>query len=312
MAHSHHHHNHQHEHSHIHSHGNRLAATVVLNIIITIAEFVGGIVSGSLALISDAFHNLSDSLSIIIAWIAARISKKESNQQKTFGYHRAEILAALLNSATLIGICIFLIFEAYQRFLHPQQIDGKLVIVVACIGLIANVLSVFLLKANKSENLNIRAAYLHMLGDALSSVAVIIGAILIQVYQLWWIDPLITIFISIYIMYHTFHLLSDTVSILMQSAPEGIEIQNIKDEIERLDGIDNLHHIHIWSLNEKEIHFEAHIDLSENKRINEVDLLRAKVEDLLTRKFNISHTTLQFEFDTCCNKDILGEKNNKQ
>lgn len=309
MAHSHSHH-HEHHH-HEHSHGKKLAATVVLNIIITIAEFVGGIVSGSLALVSDAFHNLSDSLAIIIAWFAARISKKESNEQKTFGYHRAEILAALLNSATLIGICIFLIFEAYQRFVHPQQIDGKLVIFVATIGLIANLLSVFLLKENKEGNLNIRAAYLHMLGDALSSVAVIIGAILIHLYQLWWIDPLITIFISIYIMYHSFHLLSDTVSILMQSAPEGIEIQIVKDEIEQLEGVDNLHHIHIWRLNEKEIHFEAHIDLSENKRINEVDLLRAKVEDLLTQKFNISHTTLQFEFNTCCNKNILGEKNHK-
>lgn len=305
----HHHHSdsvHQHD-----SKSTKLLLTVLLNFVITIAEFVGGIMSNSIALISDAFHNLSDGLAIALAWIASRISNKQSNERKTFGYHRAEILAALINAFTLISICIYLIYEAYHRLINPQEVKSGMVIIVATIGLFANLASVLLLQNHKKENLNIKAAYLHLLGDTLSSVAVIIGGILMFYFKIYWIDPIITLIISIYIIYHTFHILIDTVSILMQSTPNGIELNEIKHKLETINEIDNVHHIHAWSLSDSEMHFEAHIDLENNILLSDVDKIRFEVESILHQEFSFSHTTLQFEFNTCESKHLLGELKHK-
>ena len=211
-------HHHHHTHSHHHHHnteGRNLLFTVVLNFTITIAEFVGGILSNSLALLSDAIHNLSDAIALLITYITVRISKKSSNQRNTFGYKRIQILAALFNSVTLIAICIYLLYEAYLRFFNPEPVKSILMFAVALIGLIANLLSVFLLQKHSKNNLNIKAAYLHLIGDTLSSVAVVIGGVLIYFYQIYWIDPLITVLISLYIIKETYAVLHETYKILM-------------------------------------------------------------------------------------------------
>ena len=297
--------------NHVHHHHSttgisekNLLAAVVLNFTITIAEIIGGILSNSLALLSDAIHNLGDGFAVLIAYIAHRISKRESNQRKTFGYKRVEILAAFLNSIILVAICIFLIYEAIERFQNPAPIKGLIMFSVASIGLLANFAAIVLLQKDSKKNINIRAAYLHLLGDTLSSVVVIIGGILIWRLGIYWLDPLITVLISLYIMKETYLLLKDSFNILMQSAPDNIDIEVIKSAIEKISGVKNLHHVHLWSMNDRQVHFEGHVDLEKDMPVSQASELNKQISQLLHDQFEIEHTTLQMEFG-CCEENNL-------
>ncbi|NOU48652.1 MAG: cation transporter [Bacteroidales bacterium] len=293
---------------HIHQHTNEnrnLLVTVLLNIFISVAELAGGIFSNSLALISDAIHNFSDGLAIAITYISQRISNKQSDNTNTFGYKRIQILAALFNAVTLIAICIFLLFEAYQRFLNPEPVQSAPMFIVATIGLIANIAGVFLLKDFSASNLNIRAAYLHLIGDSLSSVAVIAGGGLMYFFDVPWIDPLITVLISLYIIRETYHVLAETYSILMQSSPKSIDINLIREQITMIPGINDIHHVHIWSLTDQMVHFEGHIEFSEDLRISESQDIYRQIKELLENHHGIHHITLQAEFNFCCEKHLV-------
>lgn len=288
--------------------GKRLLAAVILNFTITLAEIIGGIVSNSLALLSDAVHNLGDGLAVLLAYIANRISKRVSNHRKTFGYKRIEILAAFVNSIVLVAICIFLIWEAVERFRNPAPIKGIVMFSVASVGLLANLVAVVLLRSDSRKNINIRAAYLHLLGDTLSSVVVIIGGILIWQLGIYWIDPAITILISLYILRGTYLLLKDSFNILMQSSPKELNLDEIKLEVEKLDGVKNIHHVHVWSLNDKQVHFEGHIDLEADIPVSQTDVLKNRIRTLLHREFNIDHTTLEVEFGGCNDDELIHRK----
>jgi len=298
-------HHHHHEHT---KEGKKLLLTVLLNLAITLAEFIGGIFSNSLALISDAFHNLGDTVAILITYITEKISRKASDEKHTFGYKRIQILAALFNAVTLIAISVFLIFEAWERFNNPQPIKSLLMLSVASIGLIANLISVALLQSHQKENINIKAAYLHLIGDTLSSVAVIIGGILIYFYEIFWIDPLITVLISLYIIKETYVILYDTYKILMQGTPSGVNIDDIVENVTELSEIKGIHHIHVWSLTDREVHFEAHVDLSHDMKISDGQMVVDKVQEILKKNFNIDHVTLQLEYDSCDNKDLIHQE----
>lgn len=285
-----------------------LLAAVVLNFTISIAEIIGGILSNSLALLSDAIHNLGDGFAVLLAYIAHRVSKRESNQRKTFGYKRIEILAAFVNSIVLVAICIFLIWEAIERFQNPAPIKGVIMFSVAAVGLIANLVAVVLLQSDSKKNINIRAAYLHLMGDTLSSVVVIVGGLLIWKFEIYWIDPLITVLISLYIMKETYLLLQDSFNILMQSSPKELNLENIKLEVEKLEGVKNIHHVHAWSLNDQQIHFEGHIDLVEDMTVSKTDALKNQIRSLLHKKFHIDHTTLEVEYGCCFDDDLINER----
>lgn len=300
-------HLHHHHHSTAEISEKNLLATVILNFTITIAEVIGGILSNSLALLSDALHNLGDGLAILLAYIAHRVSKRESNYSKTFGYKRIEILAAFLNALVLVAICIFLIYEAIERFRNPAPIKGLIMFSVAGIGLLANLVAVILLHSDSSKNLNIRAAYLHLIGDTLSSVVVIIGGILIWKFNINWVDPLITLLISLYILRETFLLLRDSSNILMQATPKDINLDEIKKMVEGMDGVDNLHHVHVWSMNDRQIHFEGHVDLTRDMSTSQAGELNRKISRLLHDRFEIEHTTLQMEFGCCGEQDLIHE-----
>ncbi|MDP3461588.1 MAG: cation diffusion facilitator family transporter [Bacteroidales bacterium] len=276
-----------------------LFITVFLNIIIAVAELIGGLLSNSLALISDAIHNLSDGIAMLITYVTVKVSKRQNNQRKTFGYKRIQILAALFNALTLIAICIFLIFEAYKRFIQPEEIDSIPMLFVAAIGLVANLAGVFLLKDFKSGNINIKAAYLHLIGDTLSSVAVIVGGILIYFYNIYWVDPLVTVLISVYIIRETYHVLSETYNILMQAVPAGIDLEAVRQEIIAIEGIKDLHHVHVWSLTDHEVHFEGHLELSADMPISDAQLITEKAREKLKNIFDIQHITLQLEINYC-------------
>lgn len=294
---------------HSHNHNAKISErnlflTMALNFFITIAEVIGGIVSGSLALISDALHNFSDGIAIIITYIAMRLSKKPRTFKYTFGLKRAEILAAIINASTLIIISFFLIQEAIKRFSNPVTITGNLMLIVATAGLIANIAGTLLLKKDSKNNLNIRAAYFHLLSDAVSSLAVIIGAIFIIYLKIEWIDPVLTILISIYILKETYEIVKESIDILMMSNPEGINLDEIKLLTEKIRGVKNIHHIHIWRLNDNDIHFEAHIEV-EDMSVSKTVEIQEQIEHELHERYEINHTTLQFECNKCENKTIL-------
>lgn len=294
-------------HSHDHHPPNQknLLISIVLNFGITFAEFVGGILSNSLSLLSDALHNLSDAIALLISYLAMKMGKKESTKKNTFGYKRIEILAALLNAVVLVAISFYLFYEAYERLLDPQPIQGKLMFIVATIGLLANFFSVYLLQRDSQKSLNIKAAYLHLLGDTISSVGVIIGSVLIYFWEIYWIDPVLTILIGLYILRGTYGILKETITILMQSSPENINISDIKKELEKHPKVENIHHIHLWMLSDKQSHFECHADVDQNYSIKESDTIRTELEEILQNKYDIQHVTIQMEYHTCDDKSPI-------
>jgi len=275
----------------------------MLNATITIAEVVGGILSGSLALLSDAVHNLSDTIAIALSYFANRIAQKPKDAKRSYGYKRAEILSAFINSSVLLSISIVLIYEAFKRLKSPESINGTLMIIVAFIGLVANLVSVYLLKSDSKENLNIKSSYLHLLSDTVSSVGVLVGGVAIRLWGVLWIDPLITVLISLYILKETWKVIRTTVDILMQSSAI-LDYEAIKRDIERIDKVKNIHHVHTWMINEKTIYLEAHIDM-EDMRLSEVENVYRKIEQCLKDDHGISHVTLQAEVNQCRDKRIF-------
>lgn len=295
-----------------HSQRNLLIATV-LNFLIAAVEIIGGLVSNSLALLSDAVHNLSDAFAVLIAYLAGKIGNKQPDLRMTFGFKRAEILAALLNAIILIVVTVYLFYEAYRRFQEPAPVKGTIMLVVGVIGLAANLVAVFLLRRDSARNINIRAAYIHLLGDSLSSLAVILGSILIFLFGIYWIDPLVTVLIGIYILKHTWGILREAVDILMQSSPRKLNLNEICDELEQIPEVSNIHHVHIWNLTDRQIHFEGHAELKGNLTVSQTGSILKKMEQVLLEKFGITHTTVQFEYNLCEDKTVIhGETNNQR
>lgn len=283
--------------------GRRFLAVTLLNATITVVEIIGGVVSGSLALLSDAFHNFGDSLSIIMGYVAQVISGRPENSRRTFGYRRAEILSAFLNALFLIIMSVFLIVEAIQRFSHPTHINGKVMLIVAVVGLIANLLSAVLLHAGSHDSLNIKATYLHVLSDSLSSVGVIIGALVLVYVNVPWLDPLLTIAVALYIAYEASPIIKKTIEILMQSAPQ-LDYAAIEKDILAIDGVEGVHHVHAWLMDEHRIVFSAHINCRD-MLISQCEHVYRQIEKLLTTKYNISHVTLQAECQRGRNEDLF-------
>ena len=277
--------------------GKNLFLAIVLNIAITVAQAVGGILSGSLALLSDALHNFSDVLSLLISYGANRLAQKKGTERQTFGFRRAEIIATLFNASTLIAIGLYIIFEAFSRFSAPEPVDTSLVIWLGFLGIIVNGGSIFLLKEDAQESMNIKAAYLHLLGDVLTSVAVVIGGLLMMFWQIYWVDPIISILIAIYLMYASYGLVKDSTAILMQFAPKSLDLEEIVQTIIAHEQIQNAHHIHLWNLDDNKIHLEAHLDFTQNLSLKESNAVLEILEEELHEKYNIDHTVFQCEYE---------------
>ena len=294
-----------HNHTHNHFKEENLIIIMVLNFIITLVELIGGLLSGSLSLLSDSLHNFSDGISVIISFIALRLSKRENTLKNTFGYKRAEILAALFNSSFLTIISFFLFKEAYLRIQHPQNIESKIMITVALVGLAANVISVFLLKPGSKDNINIRSAYIHLFSDSLSSLGVIIGGILIYYFNITIVDPILTFAIGAYVLKEGFDILQQSVNILMEKTPAHIDILKIKEIVEKIPEVDNLHHVHLWQINDKEFLFEGHVDIKQDINLSKVEKMRSDINSILTNEFGINHTTIQIEYNCCQYKEVI-------
>ena len=299
--------------SHTHHHHSKvieknLLTATFLNLVITIVEIAGGLLSGSLALLSDALHNLSDTFATFIAYLATLIGKREANHKKTFGYKRLEILAALINAVILIVMSAFLIREAWHRLQDPAPINSMIMLVVGMIGLLANLYAVLILRKDAGRSINVRAAYVHLIGDSLSSVVVILGSVAIRLFKIEWVDPVITVIISIYIIRSGFVILKQSVNILMQSAPDNLDLSQIKLRVEQEQQVLNIHHIHAWMLTDNEVHLEAHVELENDLKLSQVKQIQGRIEKLLRKDFGIVHITLQFEFGTNHSSSLIHTK----
>ena len=282
---------------HVVNEKNLLVATL-LNLVITVVEIAGSILSGSLALLSDAIHNLSDTFATFIAYLATIIGRREANQKRTFGYKRMEILAAMINAVILIVMSFFLIKEAWHRWQNPAPIRSMIMLVVGLIGLLANLYALLILRKDAGKSINVKAAYIHLIGDSLSSVVVVTGAVLIRIFKIDWIDPIITVLISIYILRSGYVILKDAVNILMQSAPDHLDLPAIKKRVEQESEVLNIHHIHAWMLTDQQIHLEAHVELKNDLKLSQVKQIQHEIELYLKDEIGVGHVTLQFEFNT--------------
>jgi cobalt-zinc-cadmium efflux system protein len=291
-----HHHNHDHGHHHHQVEGKNLLFSIVLNLVITIAQVIGGLISGSLALISDALHNFSDVLSLVFSYVAHKLSKKKASVNQTFGYKRAELIAAFVNAMTLIIVALFLVYGAIERFFNPQVIASELVIWLSILGIVVNGLSVLMLKKDADKNLNMKSAYLHLFTDMLASVVVLVGGLLMKYFQWFWVDSVMTLIIAIYLIVVGFDLLKKSTQMLMLFTPVHIDINDIISEVHKIEGVEKLHHIHVWHLNDDELHLEAHLDCSDDIKMSEFNGILHKIEHVLFDKFQINHINIQPEY----------------
>lgn len=292
----------------IHKHnvtGKNLLFSILLNILITVAQVVGGIISGSLALLSDALHNFSDVVSLIISYVAHKLSRRKASNAQTFGLKRAELIAAFVNAFTLVILAVYLIVEAVERFFEPTYIQPGLVIWMSILGIAANGLSVLLLKKDAGHNMNMKSAYLHLLTDMMASVAVLIGGLMMKYFQYYWVDSLMTLLIALYLLVVGFGLLRDSTKMLMLFTPEHIDIKDIVREVHKIPGVNKLHHIHVWHLNEEELHLEAHLDCTDDITMSQFNTLSLQIEAVLHDKFGINHVNIQPEYRREDPKDFI-------
>ncbi len=289
-------HGHDHHHDIEDMGDRRLVWAIVINMILTLAQVVGGVISGSLALIADALHNFSDAAALLIAWVARRIGRKPADAFKTFGYKRAEVIAALINLVTLVIVGLYLIYEALWRIYEPKSIDGWTVVVVAGVALVIDVFTAILTYSMSKHSMNIRAAFLHNVSDALASAGVIVAGSLILLYGWYWTDTALTLLIAGYVLYQSATLMPKTIHILMEGTPENISIGEVTEAMEGVPGVLNVHHVHLWQLDEHRNGLEAHVVIDD---FMESEVIKGALKHELEQRFAIVHSTLEFEVESC-------------
>ncbi|EDY85102.1 cation efflux family protein [Verrucomicrobiia bacterium DG1235] len=291
-----------HDHNHSHSHGTEevsdkaLFWSLLLNVGLSVFEFAAGIIAGSVALMADALHNTNDAAALLIAYIARKISRKGADKKYTFGYRRAELIGAMIQLTALILVGLYLVYEGVVRFFNPEPILGVWMMVASGVALIVDLGTVWLLWAMSKGSLNVRAAFLHNLTDAAASVAVMAGGAAVYWLSWDWVDPALTLVIAGYILYMSFGLIRKTSSILMERAPEDLDLDKLITTVEEIDGVVGLHHLHVWELDEDHRAMEAHIELESDD--TDRKRLRREIKSMLQHKFDIVHSTLELETPT--------------
>ncbi|MHC1739853.1 MAG: cation diffusion facilitator family transporter [Anaerolineaceae bacterium] len=285
-------------HNHHKNSGKKLFISIALTGLIFIAEFVGGLWTGSLALLSDSAHVFMDAFALGLSFLAIRAASLPANDRHTYGYHRMQVLAALANGATLLFISFEILKDAINRFQHPEPIMAEPMLVIAVIGLVVNIIVALVLREHDHEDLNTRAAFLHVLGDSLASVGVIGAGIAIYFTGRVWIDPLVSILISVLILFSSGRLLSETIHILAEGMPDGMTASNVIETINSASGVARVHDLHIWTVNPGFIALSAHVIL-EDQTLSHTDKIMKELKQKLTSLYKIDHTTIQFECDNC-------------
>ncbi len=283
----------------------RLYGAIGVNVALTVAQIVAGLFSGSLALIADALHNLSDAVSLVVALVARRIGRRPADARMTFGYVRAELVAALVNYTTLIVIALWLAWEGAAKLIDPQPVEGWIVVWVAALALVVDTATALLIVRMAKGNANMRAAFVHNMADALGSVAVIVSGVLIILYDWRLVDPLVTLLISGYILWHAAVGIGPVIRILMLGAPPELETGDVVARIEREEGVESVHHVHLWQMDEAQIALEAHVVVGEDADRHS---LRERLRGVLHEEFGIGHTTLETECrrHACAGAQVIG------
>ena len=292
---------HHHEANHLTAISSRpLKIALVIVLIVMIAEVIGGVISGSLALLGDAGHMLVDALALGLSLFALTIARKPATPTRTYGYHRVEILAALANGTILVLVSIYIFYEAYRRFLEPPQVQAPLMLMVAAVGLAANLAGILLLRKSSHHNLNLRAAFWHVVGDTISSVGVIIGGIIIAVTGWYIVDPIIAILIGGIILWGAARLVIESTDILLEAVPKHIDIDSVIKTITGIPGVEEVHDMHIWTITSNIYALSAHLLITDQMVSKSAEIVEV-VNQNLAREFNITHTTLQLECEKCEN-----------
>ncbi len=286
----------------------RVAGAIGVNLLLTVAQVIGGLLSGSLALIADAVHNLSDAASLIIALWARKIARRPADAEMTFGYGRAEVVAALVNYTSLILIGIYLGYEAVARLFAPQPVEGWPVVLLAGLALAVDLVTAALTYAMSKDSVNIRAAFLHNLADALGSVAVIAAGVAVLLFDLTIVDPLVTLGIAGYILWMSANEIGGVIRILMLGAPPDLDTQEVLSHLHRIDGVDSVHHVHLWQMQENRPALDAHVAVQAG-RWSEADAIKARIKSALSETFHIGHVTLEMEcaIHACSGSDAIGD-----
>ena len=282
----------------------RLIIAMVLNAMIFGIELAGGLLTNSLALVSDAMHNLSDFFALILSYVATRVASWKSNSQKSYGYARVEIFIAFINALTLVGIGGYIIYKGINRLLHPEPVLAPLMIAIASIGFIANASSVLLLRKDADRNLNLKSAYLHLFTDAVSSFAVVVVGLLISWRQWYLLDPIISVGIGVFIIKTAWTVLIEAVNILTEGTPKGLDLEEVAQFIRSFPEVENIHHIHIWNLSSQFRALSAHL-VVKDRLISEGCVVTKRLEEALHERFKIDHPTFQLESEVCADQDTI-------
>lgn len=299
-------------HSHTHSHfgdiaqqsSYRLAISLVLTLAFVIFEAIAGYKAHSLALLSDAGHNLTDVIALGLSWYALRLSSQPAHAGKTFGYHRAGILVALINSSTLVLISAGIFYEAYQRFLLPLPVDAHALIGVGSIAFVINAGTAWLIMHGSEHDLNLRSTFIHLMGDVISTIGAVLAGIVILYTQLTWLDPLVSVLIGLLILWNAWGILRETVVILLESTPADIDMSEIVRDLMSVKGVGGVHDLHAWSITQNLRVLSAHIVVTEDMAISDGALIQREINHLVSQHYNIHHTTLQLECQGC-DPDLL-------
>ena len=286
--------------------GRRLLITLVLNFVIPAVQVIGGLVANSMALLSDAVHNFSDFAAILISYLAYRVGRRGASVTSTFGYRRAEIMAALINVTILTCASAFILYGAARRLLHPEAVSGLIVVLAAGIGILGNGLSAWFLHRDSKHDLNVRSAFLHMMGDFLFSVAVLVTGVVILFRPWYWLDPLLSVLIVLFILKSCWSIVREATAVLMNATPTGLDIEKVKDRLERIPGVAGVHYLHLWRVSSASVAFSCHVVVPD-QLLSRTEELSVAIRRALLDDFGIDHPVLQFETEPCGNGSLLCE-----
>ena len=295
-----------HSHSHSHTHlgdvakqtTSRLAISLVLTLAFVFIEVIAGVIGNSLALLTDAAHNLTDVIALGLSWYAIRLTSQPANGRKTFGYHRAGILVALLNSTTLVVISLGIFYEAYRRFMNPPEVESGILITVGVIAVVINLVTALLVRKGSESDLNIRATFIHLMGDVLSTIGAVIAGVIIYFTNANWLDPFVSVLIGFLILYNAWGILRDAVDILLEATPRDVDANKLVHDVMQIKGVLGVHDLHVWSLTQSLRTMSAHI-LTDDLSISEGGDIQRQVNEIIYHRYNIAHATLQLECVDC-------------
>ncbi len=281
----------------------RLALSLILTAIFVVVEILAGVFANSLALLTDAAHNATDAIALALTWWALRFTTRPANSGKTYGYHRAGILVALVNSTTLVLISLGIFYDAYRRLMAPPQVKADILIGVGLAAVAVNLVTALLVRRGSQHDLNLKSAYVHLMGDVLSTVGAVAAGIAIRFTGMDWLDPLVSIFIGLLILWNAWGILRESISILMESTPADIDMEALQQDILKVEGVRGVHDLHVWSIAQSLRSLSAHI-ITDDIHISQTAAVQSAISEILGHKYGIGHATLQLECADCITPEL--------